>query len=115
MANCNNCEPCESVYTNTGCPDSLPLDCTIYNGPDINVVNIKQSNKDTGVTAIQKLANAYEILSNASQNNSVASNNDVLSSDATDLASALILINEMKGVINSLQSKLRAAALLSTT
>lgn len=42
-----------------------------------------------------------------------AANADVASANATDLATALTLVNELKAQFNSLQAKLRTAGYLS--
>lgn len=46
--------------------------------------------------------------------NKIASNNNATASDATDLASAITLINQLKQVINDLQNKMRTSNILDS-
>jgi hypothetical protein len=47
------------------------------------------------------------------QRNAAAANADAASPDATDLATALTLLNELKAQFNALQAKLRTAGHLT--
>jgi hypothetical protein len=57
---CNNCEPCESIYSEDGCDDSISSSCVPYNGVDINCLNITSA--DNLNTIIKKLADAICLL-----------------------------------------------------
>jgi hypothetical protein len=53
---CNNCEPCETLYSHEGCPDNIPSGCVPYNGAVLACLNIGPS--DNVNTIIKKLVTA---------------------------------------------------------
>ncbi|GEO08778.1 hypothetical protein SAE01_12740 [Segetibacter aerophilus] len=65
------------------------------------------------VSGIAATASNHFVIKSQLDAKTAASNADAASANATDLPSAITLINELKAMINSLQAKLRAATLLT--
>lgn len=84
-------------------------------GPDISVATAAPLNgvAVSHAPAGNTLTFGLTGIGTMAQRNAAAANVDAVSPDATDLATALTLLNELKAQFNALQAKLRAAGHLT--
>ena len=97
-------------------PPTTPLGNEIYVGSGATAASPEGTIASSTVLGGVKVGTSLSINPSTGvlDMNKVASNSNATASDATDLASAITLINQLKQVINDLQDKMRTSNILNS-